>query len=655
MALQQVFSPIKIGSLEIPNRVARTAHGTGMGRGGITDDLIAYHEARARGGCGLSIIEACSVHHSSKLNDMPLFVDTIVSDYKRLMARIRPHGMRVFQQLWHGGNLYNSYSDGAPWAVSDRPGFLGKVGRIMTEEMILELVDAFAKCAVSAREGGLDGVEIHAAHGYLPQQFLSPVYNTRTDAWGGSFENRNRFLMECLRAVRRAAGSDFPLGIRLSASEMPGGVDEEENKKVLIAAQSEGLIDYVNTSKGDYYKMDTMVSGMHSPTGYELSSSADIASVATVPRLVTGRFRTLEEIEQVIRSGQADLVSMVRQHIADPDIVRKTREGRESEVRPCIGCNQGCWGGFYRNGRFGCTVNPAAGLELTMSEDFIEKSAHPKKVLVVGGGPGGMEAARTAANKGHKVILCEAQPSLGGTLNVIKNAPKLATMGDIAYWLEQEVYRLGVEVRLNTYVEVDDIKAEKADHVIIATGSAPRMDGLQHSNPARNVPGTDQRHVVSSVDVFTAPRDWGKTALVLDTVGDYEGLAVAEYLLGQGLRVTFVTSHPSMAPELEKTHRDEPALERFYKLGDFQVLTRHHLIEIGQDRCIVRPHLAGDNYNTSVPADTVVLITQNLPLSDLYDELHPTVPNMTLVGDAEQPRDVLHAIWDGHAAARAIA
>jgi len=654
MALKMVFEPIWIGSVEVPNRVARTAHSSGMGTTRITDELIAYHEARAKGGCGLSILEACSVHPSSALTPLSLYSDTIIEDYGRLMDRIRPHGMKVFQQLWHGGNLYNGIDRSAGWAVSSVPGFLGKVGRTMSEAMILELIEAYAQCAVKARQGGLDGVEVHAAHGYLPQQFLSPVTNTRTDGWGGSFENRNRFLMECLRAIRREAGADFALGIRLSASEMPGGVDEEDNKQVLRAVQAEGLIDYVNVSRGDYYKMDTMVGGMHNPTGYELVSSADIASVATAPRLVTGRFRTLEEIDQVIRDGVADLVSMVRQHIADPDIVRKTREGRVEEVRPCIGCNQGCWGGWARNGRFGCTVNPAAGRELELAEDLLVKTEAPKKVLVVGGGPGGMEAARTAALKGHKVVLCEASPALGGAINVAKRAPKLSTIGDIAQWLEQEVYRLGVEVRLNTYVVAADIEVEGADHVIVATGSTPRMDGLQHLNPAEVARGVDKPHVISATDVFTAPRAWGKSALVLDSQGDYVGLAVTEQLLGQGVRVTYVTPHNSLAPELEKTRRDGPALERFYQLGEFEVLSRTHLVEIQDEQCIVRPLLAGSNQTRAVPANTVVLITQNEPLDDLWDDLHETHPGMVLVGDAQQPRDVLNAIWEGHAAARAI-
>lgn len=654
--LKMVFEPLKIGSITVPNRIARTAHASGLGHGNrISDGMIAYHEARAKGGCGLSILEACSVHPSSMLYPLGLFDPVIIEDYRRMMDRIRPHGMRVFQQLWHGGNLYPACDGGPGWAVSHMPGFLNRVGRRMNERQIWEVIEAYAQAAVHAREGGLDGVEVHAAHGYLPQQFLSPIYNDRQDEWGGSFENRNRFLVELLKAIRAKAGSDFPLGVRLSATDMPGGADEEENKRVLMAIQERGLIDFVNVSRGDYFRMDQMVSGMHSPTGYELPSSGDIASVATVPRLVTGRIRTLEEADQIIRDGIADLVSMVRQHIADPDVVRKTREGRADEVRPCIGCNQGCWGGHERNGRFGCTVNAAAGIELELSEDLIQPTDAPKKVLVIGGGPGGMEAARVAALIGHKVTLCEAAPNLGGMVNIAKRAPKLGTIGDITYWLEQEIYRLGVDVRLNTYMDASDVAAEGADHVIVATGSMPRMDGLQQNNPGQAARGVELPHVVSSTEALTESREWGETALVLDTVGEYEGLAVMEHLLTQGVKVTYLTPSHSMAPRLEMTRRDEPALERFYQLGEFQILNRHHLVEIQPGRCIVRPLQASHNQTSDVPADTVVLVTHNRSLSEIYDELSETTPDIALVGDALEPRDVLAAIWTGHRAARAIA
>jgi 2,4-dienoyl-CoA reductase-like NADH-dependent reductase (Old Yellow Enzyme family) len=652
MALEIVFSPIRLGPVEVPNRVVRTGHGTGLTNPYATDDFIAYHAARAKGGCGLTILGAAGVHPSS-LIDQSVSDDGCIPGYVALSKAVKPFGMKVFQQLWHGGNLYAG-ADGPPLAVSTIPGYSGIVGRPMATGEIGELIQAFADAAIRCHKGGLDGVELNAAHGYIFHQFLSPLSNSRGDDYGGSFENRVRFLMETLRAVRQATGPDFCVGARLAASEAPKGITESDNNRVLELLQDEGLIDFVSVSKGDYYRLDTMLSSMQSPAGYELSSASQTTMRRRVPAIVAGRFRTLEEVDQVIREGAADLVSMVRAQIADPDLVRKTREGRADQVRPCIGCNQGCIGGIIRTGRIGCTVNPAAGSERTLAEDFIVKSLSPKRVLVVGGGPGGMEAARVCATAGHHVVLAEASPRLGGAVNIARQAPKLQGLGDITYWLEQEVFRLGVEVRLGTYMDADDVRASKADAVIVATGSQARMDGHQIADPGEPARGFDLPHVMSSVDVFTTRGELGRSALVLDTVGHYESLAVTEQLLSQGISVTLLTSLVSITPYIQTTYRDVPALERFYQLGDFQALTRHHLVEIQANQCIVRPLQASHNQSYTVPADTVVLITPNEPLRALYDDLRAEIPSLHLVGDARSPRDVQHAISEGHRAARAI-
>jgi 2,4-dienoyl-CoA reductase-like NADH-dependent reductase (Old Yellow Enzyme family) len=602
------------------------------------------------------VLEASSVHPSSRLH-VALFGKAIVPSLKRLMEAVRPHGMRVFQQLWHGGNLYPAFDGSPPWAISNRPGYWGMVGKVMSLREIAELRQAFVDAALNCQEGGIDGVEIHACHGYVFHQFLSPYYNTRDDEYGGSFENRSRFLFETARAIRKAVRPDFVVGVRLGASQAPGGVSEEDNKIIVRQLEAEGLIDFVSVSRGDYFRMDTMVGSMQNPLGYELPSTADIASAATVPRILTGRFRTLEEADQILREGSADLISMVRAQIADPELVRKTREGRSEEVRPCIACNQGCIGGLFRVARMGCAVNPAVGAELALAEDLIGTTAAPKKVLIVGGGPAGMEAARTAALRGHKVTLAEAQPMLGGTVNLAKTAPSLSTLGDITVWLEQEIYRLGVRVRLGTFVEASDVREEAPDVVIIATGSVPRLDGFQLANPGEPALGCQLPHVISSHDLALSKpgSQAGSTALVLDTVGHYEALAAVETLLRRGLSVTYLSSAPSITPYVQTTWRDVPALERFYTLGKFEALLRHHLVEIKPGACVVRPLQAAPEQTREVPASTVVLVTQNAPLRDLYDQLHEAFPALYLIGDAHSPRDVQAAIAEGHRVGRSLA
>ncbi|HKT74976.1 MAG TPA: FAD-dependent oxidoreductase [Steroidobacteraceae bacterium] len=648
MSLQRVYEPLRIRQVELPNRIVRTAHGTHFSHAEINDTFIAFHEARARGGCGLTILETASVHPSAPLTLLN-FDDRFIPGYRRLMAAVRPHGMKVFQQLWHGGHLYPTATGGPPWGVSNIPGAaMGIVPVPMTEEQIREIISAFAAAATRCREGGLDGVELHAAHGYLFHQFLSPLYNTRTDRWGGSLENRMRFLKEALRAVRKAVGPDFVVGMRVSASQAPRGLSEAEVGKVIEAVEAEGLIDFLNASWGDYFRMDTMNSGMHDPAGYELPSSSQLTAVSKVPRIVAGRFRTLEEAEQVLREGVADLVSMVRAHIADPDLVRKTRAGRATEVRPCIGCNQGCIGGLMRNGRLGCLVNPAVGFETTLSETHIRTAAAARRVFVVGGGPAGLEAARIAALAGHRVILAEAASHLGGTINIAKRAPKLSGIGDILPWYESELQRLGVEVRLDTYVEAEDIRDEAPDALIVATGSRPRMDGMQIGDAGEPATGVELPHVLSSIDLLTrGPTNWGSRAIVLDDVGHYEAIAAAEFLIGKGVAVAYLTRHPNFAPYVESTGRAVPALERLYA-GDFTLYTRHHLAAIRAGECDIRP-IQGKK-KTTVRADHVVLVTPNESLRELYDELRD-FPHRVLIGDALAPRDMQQAIADGRKAA----
>lgn len=655
MALSRVFEPIRIRNLEVPNRVARTAHGTGLAPDGMSEAFINYHLERARGGVGLSILEASPVHPSTTLFiHLRSDEERVVEGYQRMMDKIRPYGMRVFQQLWHGGHHYPGQVSQMPLSASSLPSVNnGLVPWPMTQTEIDDVVQGFATAAVRCRDGGLDGVELHGAHGYLFMQFLSAQSNQRTDRYGGSLDNRMRLLQETLRAVRKAVGDEFPVGLRLSASTSKGGLKEDELKTVVQALETEGLIDFLNVSMGDYYSMDSIIGGMHRPTGYELPSSAQIAAAASVPRIITGRFRTLDDVEQVLREGTADMVSMVRATIADPALVKKYQEGRADEVRPCLGCNQGCMGGTARTGHIGCTVNVAVGREGELSEDLIARTESPARVLVVGGGPAGMEAARVAALSGHRVVLAEASAQLGGAVNVARRAPFLYGLADITEWLERELYRVGVEVRLSTYMEADDVMAEQADHVIIATGSLPRDDGLQIAIPSELPAGIGQRHVINSTDLLTNPElRLGESALVLDDVGHYEAVAVADHLIEKGVAVTLVTRFPMLAPQAETFNRNNPALERLHK-GEFHLLTNHALVEVQQGQCVVRP-LQSERTRV-IAAETVVLVTINEPLRDLYQALRDRHPDIRVVGDAAAPRDVQLAIEDGHMAARFLA
>jgi thioredoxin reductase len=522
----------------------------------------------------------------------------------------------------------------------------------MTKAMIDEIVGAYANAAAQCAEWGMDGVEVHAAHGYLPAQFLTPALNRRDDDYGGTFENRMRFLAEVLEAVRKAVPKGYPVGIRVAPDGIANGLDVAETCRIVGYAEERSLIDFVNISQGNYQTAPKMIGGMHEPAGYEMDLSRQVSQATTLPTIVTGRFRTLEEAEQVIRSGEATMVSFVRALIADPAMVTKTLAGFPEQVRPCIACNQGCSARLFEPPfRMGCAINAGVGFEASLGDGRIMPSEQAKRVLVVGGGPAGMEAARVAALRGHRVTLVEAAPDLGGALAIAARAPTRHGLIDLVTWLQQEIYRLGVSVSLSTYYDAEDVSADDWDAVIVATGSMPRVDGMQLSHPGLPIKGIEKPHVHSSHDVMTAPNGhFGETAVVIDETGHYEAIAVSEFLVEKGLDVTLVTRHAAIGPAIQNAWMVEPALRRLSRR--FTSLTRTRVIEIAENKITVAPtHLPDDSNNLSeVLADTVVFVSPNEGNRDLYNALQGHVSELRIVGDANSPRHLPTAMREGHVA-----
>jgi 2,4-dienoyl-CoA reductase-like NADH-dependent reductase (Old Yellow Enzyme family)/thioredoxin reductase len=659
MSLANVLSPISIGAVAIKNRIFRSAHGTAFGSS-MNERRIAYHSARARGGVGLSVLEALSVHPSSPLGlaDLNLWSGEEKGEgYKRLIDACAPYGMKLFQQLHHYGANSIPPDGSPPWSASDIPGiFAGIVPIPMTKAMIDAVVEGFADSAVQCERFGIDGVEIHAAHGYLLAQFLSANTNRRDDEYGGSLENRSRIILEITTAIRKSVSREFIIGIRLGDDIIKGGTHGDDHAWLCRELQERGLIDYVSLTLGNYSNVDKIASGMYDPPGYELPYAELVTRKTTLPTLVAGRFGTLEQADEVICSGAADMVGMTRAHIADPDLIRKTLDGRLAEIRPCIGCNQVCVANVTHGIPLGCTVNIGAGSEATAGDEHLSKVAAPRRVAVVGGGPAGLEAARVAALRGDKVTLFEARPALGGNLLYASLAPTREPIGDILVWLESELLRLGVDVRLNSLAHADDIQAINPDRIIVATGSRPRMDGIQLMAPGEPIIGFDQPHVLSSNDLFSDPaRTFEKTAVVIDDLGHYEAIAVAEYLISHGVGVTLVTTKPSLAPGAELAMMSEPALRRMTPKG-LRVIDRSRVLEITKHSVIIAPtYLPTEtNIREQIEARLVVYVSHNRPENSLAKDLGIRGLQVKIIGDAVSPRFLQAAMLDGHQAGASI-
>ncbi|MDE0603130.1 MAG: FAD-dependent oxidoreductase [bacterium] len=659
MPYPHVFQPLDIGGCTLPNRIVRAAHSTGA----VGEDLIAYHEARAKGGAALTILQIAGVHPSSP-TDIPVFSDRVLPFCEQMANRLHAAGGKVFQQLWHGGaaieqrSLQNFQQPLAPSAIPSP--MVGVVPQELTQAMIDELVGAFAAAARRCEEGGLDGVELHGAHGYLIGQFLSPATNLREDGYGGSLENRTRFLREILAAIRAETSPGFPVGLRISADDqIEGGVEPEEAADIAKLVESD--IDFLDVSLSSYWRFHRLLSTLDEGLGYEVPTSEVVTAAVDVPTIVTGRITTLDHAEHLIKSGVADLVSIVRGMIADPELVAKARDGREGEIRPCIGTSVGCVARFMVAGKMRCVVNAAAGQETSVPFEPADRAAQPKRVLVAGGGPAGLEAARTAALRGHEVVLYEMTGELGGQVRMAASVPPRSDLGAITAFLADELDRLGVTVKLRSPVDPDVVADERPDELIIATGTTPRR-GFQISAPSRPVLGADLPHVYTSWEVlgFGGRVAIGRTAVVYDDTGTFEAISVCDALMAAGAEVTFLSRHEQLgATILYPAATVEASRERLFA-GRFSFTPAVALRAITPEAVVARD--LGTYTERRFDADTVVIVSYHDCNNELADYLQaelsgqPDAPqfNMHLVGDVNGTDSIMAAIHAGARVGRAI-
>jgi 2,4-dienoyl-CoA reductase-like NADH-dependent reductase (Old Yellow Enzyme family) len=647
---EHLFQPIDLGPVTVKNRICRSAHGTLLGG----EKLIAYHEARAAGGVGMSTLEATGVHRNAP-SLIPLHSDACIPFYKEISARMRPYGMALFQQIYHPGAATRPRKAATQISASAIPNpLIGGIPHEMTTGEIAEMVEAFAAAARRCRDGGLDGIDVHASSGYLIEQFLSPANNVRTDDYGGSLENRMRFLLEILHAVRDAVGHDLCIGIRLPNEEyIPGGLTPTDVAE--IARIVEPLVDYVSLHMGSYWRFHKLIGPMDEPLGNEMPANRVITRGLQTPTIVVGRIMTLDHADRLVADGDAHLVSMVRALIADPELVNKAHRGDEHLIRPCIGSNLGCVGQLMSSGTLSCVVNVAAAQEATVSFEPPGPAPVRKRVLVVGGGPAGLEAARTAALRGHEVHLYEATRHLGGQVAIAATAPHRADIGAITEWLAGELERLGVTIRLATLVDPDLVAEVAPDEVIVATGTSPRRDGFQVSTPVQPIAGHDLPHVWSSWDVFgfggRATLDG--PAVVFDDTGTFEAISVCDALLEAGLSVTLVGRYDAIGATLPYPPVTVAAAkERLYS-GAFDFVGGHYLQGITPAEVIIGVPFT--ERVRALPARTVVLVTHGHPNRELAEWLRADGRwPVHLAGDVTGSNGILPAIHGAAAVTRVL-
>ncbi len=640
-----LLSSIQVGPVTVRNRVVSTSHQTSLVHDHLpTDDLLAYHEARARGGVGAVFLEATAIHPTGLLTAHTIggFAPEIVPAYRRLGGALRDHGCRLFVQLFHGGREQISSAPRAPAvAPSAVPSLRFKSEpRALTSHEIGELIEGYATAARYAVDGGVDGVEVSMSHGYLPAQFLSPLSNRRGDAYAGGLEARMRFAIEILEAVRGEAAGAMAVGVRLSADELvPGGLDRAQCGEIARRLHDAGLVDFVSLVLGHsaYPAASTWIAPPPPvPAGAIVEPAAVIRSAVPEATIVAAtRVVDLTAAEQIVTAGTADLIGMTRALIADPDLIAKTLRGRPDEVVECVGCNQSCIGHYHAGVPIGCAVNARTGRERILPPRAATKPAGGRRTLVIGGGPAGAAAAIEAARAGDRVTLIEREPELGGQLRLAGRAPAHAELWD--RYRRSTLARLraaGVGCELGAPAGPE--LAGDFELVVLATGARPYQPEL----PATRI------SAISAWAAIRAPEELGGTALVADWGGGWDGLDAAERLAKAGTAVTLACAAPVPGETLHQYQRNL-YLSRLDELG---VEILHHL-ELGVDGDgVILRHVFSGRRRPLPDVAWLVLAQGRIPDDELWGALE-SHPGAIRAGDVLGPRTLEEAVLEGTIAA----
>jgi len=651
-------APIEVGSMSCRNRILQTAHSKlFMERGAESRRNRDYQRERARGGAGLLITGNHLVHPTSPSRSFASSHATdAVAANRRVVDAVHEEGARIICQLNHlGANEVPAMDTLTPfWAPSSiRSHTTGDIAKAMEKSDIEELLAWWGQAAELSREAGFDGVEVHMGHGWLVHEFLSPIWNHRTDEYGGPFENRVRLAAELIAELRRRVGEDFVVGARISLWDgVAGGLEVEDAIAVARTLSGDGGIDYATMTAGGVQAPPLYGSPSDLPNGHLLEATARLKAETDLIVLTVGGMNRPAEAELVLADGIADMVAMTREQIADPEFVAKVTSGREDEVYHCIRANQGCIGRVNRGLPIGCTVNPAAGKEAVFGVGTQRPAESPGRWLVVGAGPAGLKAAVGLAERGHSVVLREAAEEVGGQVRLITRTPGRERLGLLVSDLVDHLGRLGVPIETGAEVSAATVADLDPDGVVIATGARPARSGFTIARPLReSIPGVDSENVISAWEAIEGVDGIGEDVLLLEDDGGRYAAGVAEVLLDGGHRVHLVTPLDTLFPNTRFTgdmgllHGRLLGKGLTYELGSWAE-------EIGPDGVSIVTLATGRSVLRAV--DTVVLAGAREPADELYFELRDARPQVHRVGDCVAPRGLDHAIYEGFLAGREL-
>jgi mycofactocin system FadH/OYE family oxidoreductase 2 len=644
-----LFSPLTIGKTVVPNRICFSSHLTDFAENNLPGERHIYYLAeRAKGGAGLIITEEQSVHptdHSyEKLIDA--FNPAVVPGYRRICNAVHEYETKIFAQLNHNGAQGDGSNSRLPlWAPSPVPDVMFReVPKEMEMDDIREVIEYFCRSATHVREGGFDGIELQIGHSSLIRQFLSPLSNHRGDEYGGSLENRMRFALEVIAAVRATVEPEFTLGIRLCADEMiPGGLTLDDTKEMARRFEATGHIDFLDLSLATFYNLYLVGGSMHTPLGYAVPLAAGMKEVISLPVFATGRINDPVMAERILADGQADMIGMVRAQICDPELANKARDGRLEEIRYCVADNQNCYGRIAMNKPIGCIQNPAVGHEKERGIGSIKPASVKKKVIVIGGGPAGLRTAAIAAQRGHQVTLYEKQAKLGGQINIAALGAGREEFAAVIRNEENQLKKLPVAIVLNKEVTAELVREQKPDTVIVATGSVPKECP---------VPGADGPKIFNVWQALLGQADLGNRVLFIDNDGHHQATATAEYLADLGKEVYILTSSLFVGTDLGPPQDLYLTRQRLLQKGvtftpDFAVMEIKGLEVHGFN-------VYSNEWQTFSGHDSIVLAMGNRAEDGLYKALKGTVKELYRIGDCVAPRKIDMAIHEGEKVGRVI-